>query len=171
MTAIQPYGVRIGWADLPVQVRERVEAMLGSRVVQARSQRGGFSPGTADRVVTAAGRRAFVKAVGAGLNENSPALLRREAGALQDMPESVAAPRLLAVHEDIDWVVLVLEDVEGRHPATPWVDQEVRAAISALAALSDNPAPHDWPRLDEELAGESTAWGRLLTSPPTNLDP
>ena len=55
--------MRIGWADLPERVRDEVQAIIGGEVVSAVSQSGGFSPGTADRVVTTNGRRAFVKAV------------------------------------------------------------------------------------------------------------
>ena len=53
-------GVRVLWADLPLRVQAAVEEILGSPVVQAVSQPGGFSPGCADRIVTADGRRAFV---------------------------------------------------------------------------------------------------------------
>ena len=67
-------GVRVAWADLPARVRDVVEEILGAPVVEAVSQPGGFSPGSADRVRTADGRRAFVKAV-AGVGE--PALARR----------------------------------------------------------------------------------------------
>ena len=56
-------GVRVAWADLPAPVRDVVADILGSPVLAAVSQPGGFSPGSADRVCTADGRRAFVKAV------------------------------------------------------------------------------------------------------------
>jgi hypothetical protein len=56
-------GVRIGWAELTHEVRSAVEAIMGGTVVEAVSQVGGFPPETADRVRTADGRRAFVKAV------------------------------------------------------------------------------------------------------------
>jgi hypothetical protein len=46
-------GVRIGWADLPLDVRGAVEAIVGDTVVEAVSQTGGFSPGTADPTATA----------------------------------------------------------------------------------------------------------------------
>lgn len=70
---------RIGWARLPLHVRAGVEGILGGSVVSAVSQPGGFSPGSADRVVLASGRRAFVKAVSADVNATSAALHRREA--------------------------------------------------------------------------------------------
>ncbi|MGH3427861.1 MAG: hypothetical protein ACRDQZ_09895 [Mycobacteriales bacterium] len=72
-------GVRIGWAELPHEVRSDVEVIVGGVVVEAVSQVGGFSPGTADRVRTADGRRAFVKAVSPAQNERSPELHRHEA--------------------------------------------------------------------------------------------
>ena len=39
-------GQRIGWDAVPPHVRAEVERILGSPVVEARSQVGGFSPGT-----------------------------------------------------------------------------------------------------------------------------
>ena len=53
-------GVRISWMQIPVRVRAGIEAIIGGgAVITAVSQSGGFSPGTADRVVTADGRRAL----------------------------------------------------------------------------------------------------------------
>ena len=76
-------GVRIQWADLPASLRASVEDALGSPVVSADSQPGGFSPGSADRVVLADGRRAFVKAVGTPIHPDSPVVNRREVYALE----------------------------------------------------------------------------------------
>src|SRR4051795_12752419 len=107
-------GVRVAWADLPRVVRSAVEEILGSPVVEAVSQAGGFSPGSADRVVTADGRRAFVKAVGASINPDSPGLHRREIQVGAALPASPAVPKLLGgwegrAEEDGDeWVALVL---------------------------------------------------------------
>jgi hypothetical protein len=73
-------GVRISWMQIPARVRAGIEAIIGGgAVVSAVSQSRGFSPGTADRVVTADGRRAFVKAVSSTQNEQSPSLHRAEA--------------------------------------------------------------------------------------------
>ncbi|QIG42708.1 hypothetical protein G5V58_07850 [Nocardioides anomalus] len=60
-----------------------VGAELGAPVVSVAEQAGGTSPGCATRVVTAEGRRAFVKAVGADLNPHTPTLFRREVDALR----------------------------------------------------------------------------------------
>src|SRR5690349_10831175 len=127
-------GVRIRWSDLPSSVRHAVEEILGGPVVEAVPQAGGFSPGTADRVRTADGRRAFVKAVSAALNKDSPGLHRQEARVTAALPTSAPTPRLLGMHDDGDWVALVLNDVEGRHP--DWRDPaDVKAARDALGDL------------------------------------
>ena len=66
-------GVRITWTQIPTHVRAGIEAIIGGgAVVTAVSQSGGFSPGTADRVVTADGHRAFVKAVSTIHNDQTP---------------------------------------------------------------------------------------------------
>ncbi|WP_149814702.1 hypothetical protein [Serinicoccus marinus] len=81
------FGVRLGWADLPERVHDWAEQVLGARVVRAESQPTGFSPGSADRVETADGRRAFVKAVSSEQNPDSPGLHRREVAVLRSLSQ------------------------------------------------------------------------------------
>lgn len=57
------YTERIAWHQLPGQLRARIESLLGARGVRAHSQASGFSPGSADRLLTADGQRVFAKAV------------------------------------------------------------------------------------------------------------
>ncbi|MFI7541451.1 aminoglycoside phosphotransferase family protein [Actinoplanes sp. NPDC049599] len=168
------YGVRIGWADLPEQLRAPIEAVIGAPVVSAVSQAGGFSPGTADRVVTRDGRRAFVKAVSATLNTRSVELARAEAYVTARMPADAPVPRLLGSLDDGEWVVLIHEDVEGRHPRTPWVPDEIDATVRALQELAAavTPAPVTGvPRAAEHLAPHFGGWARLAADPPADLDP
>jgi aminoglycoside phosphotransferase (APT) family kinase protein len=165
-------GVRIGWDDLPGSVRQAVEEIIGGTVVEAVSQAGGFSPGTADRVRTAAGRRAFVKAVSTAQNEDSPRMHRQEARITAALPPSAPAPTLLGVHDDGDWIALVLTDVEGRHP--DWHNPaDVTAARSALADLARalTPCPIDVPDLSVTLEPDFTGWHRLRDDPPKTIDP
>ncbi|MFG2100692.1 phosphotransferase [Micromonospora echinaurantiaca] len=165
---------RIGWADLPDHVRAEVERILGDRVVQAVSQPGGFSPGTADRVRTAAGRRAFVKAVSPAQNDVSPRLHRTEARNTAALPGHAPTPRLLGHYDDGHWVALVLTDVDGRHPVTPWRADELTVVLAALetmaTALTPNPVPHA-PTAAEHLAYDFTGWHRIAADPPPVLDP
>jgi aminoglycoside phosphotransferase (APT) family kinase protein len=167
-------GTKIRWEDLPGSVRAGIEELLGSTVVSASPQIGGFSPGTADRVVTADGSRAFVKAVSSQQNEQTPELHRREAEVLRQLPHDLPVPRFLGFYDDGDWVALVLEDVEGRHPMTPWVADELHATLQALAALAARltPSPvHGLPSAKEALASEFAGWSRLAADPPGDLDP
>lgn len=90
---------------------------------------------------------------------------------LREMPPGLGVPRLIASLDDGHWVALIVEDVEGRHPRTPWVDEEVRATRQALADLQRHSAPDRWPRLEEELVGEFGAWARIAQARPTDLDP
>ncbi|KAA2261652.1 phosphotransferase [Solihabitans fulvus] len=167
-------GVRIGWADLPRRVRDAVETIVGGVVVEAVSQAGGFSPGSADRVRTDDGRRAFVKAVSTAQNERSPRLHRAEARVTAALPAGVPAPRLLGCHDDGDWVALVLQDIEGRHPATPWVADELDRILAALARLAVAATPAQLPGLPsaaESLAKDFAGWHRIAADPPANLHP
>jgi aminoglycoside phosphotransferase (APT) family kinase protein len=167
-------GVRIGWRDLPAHVRAACEAVLGAPVGSAASQPGGFSPGTADRVVTADGRRAFVKAISPAQNEFAPALHRREAAISAALPAGAPVPRLLGSFDDGEWVALVLEDVDGRHPQTPWAPAELTAVLRAVAdlaaALTPCPLP-DLPTSAERLANDFAGWRRLSADPSADLDP
>jgi aminoglycoside phosphotransferase (APT) family kinase protein len=167
-------GVRIGWPDLPLEVRAAVESLLGAPVVEARSQPGGFSPGTADRVITADGTRAFVKAVSPDQNEQTPAMHRREAVVTAALPPTAPVPRLLGCYDDGHWVVLVLTDVEGRHPRIPWTDDELRLVIQALEQLARTTTPvaaGDLTSLSESLVEDFGGWARLRDDPPTGLNP
>lgn len=116
VTAPRAAGVRLGWAQVPARVRTWVEDTLGSPVVGAADQVGGMSPGCATRLTCADGTRAFVKAVGHELNPDTPGMFRREVGVLTHLGAHELWARLLASHDDGEWVALLVEDVEGRHP-------------------------------------------------------
>jgi len=162
-------GVRIGWADLPERVKRAVTDIVGGDVVEAVSQPGGFSPGTADRIRTADGRRAFVKAVSQAQNEHSPSLHRQEARITAALPPDAPTPTLLGAYDDGDWVALVLTDVDGRHPATPWRPDElahVRTALDDLArTLTPSPIEHV-PTARDHLEEDFAGWHRLRADPP-----
>ncbi len=109
-------GVHCPYAAIPTRVQAWVEAKLGDRVVTADGQVGGMSPGCATRLRTADGQAAFVKAVGAELNPDTPGLFRREVEVLTCLPAVDHRPRVIATYDDGDWVALLLEDVDGRYP-------------------------------------------------------
>ncbi|WP_269938712.1 phosphotransferase [Arthrobacter sp. HY1533] len=164
---------RIGWAQLPPHVRAGVEDILGDTVVSAVSQPGGFSPGSADRVVLASGRRAFVKAVSADVNATSATLHRREAGISAALPPDTPAPAFLGTYDDGTWVALALADVAGRHPQEPWAENELRCVLDTLAQVAQRPVPEGLglPRNEDELSGEFLGWDKLAEQPMDGIDP
>jgi hypothetical protein len=47
------------------------------------------------------------------------------------------APRLRATAEHGSWFALILDDIDGRHPALPWEDGQVSQVLDALDRLAD----------------------------------
>ena len=170
---------RIPWSDLPAHIRAEVEGRLGTTVVAANTQPGGFSPGVAARLQLADGGRAFVKAVSPLPNAVAPSIYRREARIVAAIPASSPVPRLLFVLDgDPDgWVLLAFEDVEGRHPELPWRDDELEIVLEAMASLASDLSPSP---LRPPLVGDASAafgraghlsWASLAAAPAPPLDP
>lgn len=128
-------GTRIGWEDIPVEVRAAVEAVLGASVVRADNQPGGFSPGLAARCRLSDGRPIFLKAVSPAQNPHSCRIHRREAEVAAKLPDRVRHAPLRYVHDDGEWVVLAFDEVDGRQPTEPWTLEELDRVIPAVRAL------------------------------------
>lgn len=159
---------------MPASVRDAIENHLGSAVVAAVNQVGGFSPGTAARVRCADGRRAFVKCVGRQLNPDSPALHRAEVGVAAALPPSVPTPRLRFSYDDGDWVALVFDEALGQLPPLPWSATAAGSVLDAIEGLSASLTPSPLvqvPLAVDQLRTDLTAWKRLATAPPVDLDP
>lgn len=167
-------GTRLAYLDLPERLRRVIDDALGSPVRSAVTAVGGFSPGVAARVRCADGSRAFVKAVSAAQNPDTPRLLRMEAAIAADLPETVPAPRLRFDYDNGDWVVLAFDDVEGSTPPMPWTLDDAHAVLATVAqmlrTLSPSPLPHAPTALDH-LRGDLLSWTRLAADPPPDLDP
>ncbi|MDQ6709585.1 MAG: phosphotransferase [Candidatus Dormibacteraeota bacterium] len=157
---------------MPAAVREAVERRLGSDVVEASTQSGGFSPGVAARLRLRDGRRVFVKAVSSDPNPNSPGMHRREARIAAALPATVPTPRFLFLHDDGEWVALAFEDVDGRMPVTPWQAQELELVLSAVTrmATSLTPSPISLATIAEVDDDDFRGWRRLLTAAATGVD-
>lgn len=163
MTAPRAVGVRIGYAAVPATVRAWVDETLGSPVVATAEQVGGMSPGCATRVTCADGTRAFVKAVGAELNPDTPVLFRREVAVLGHLGAHELWARLLASYDDGAWVALLVEDVEGRHPDFSQ-DAELEAVLAATDRLTAVLQARDVPpTLDlVDVTGAFRKWASTL---------
>ncbi|MEQ4723957.1 aminoglycoside phosphotransferase family protein [Nonomuraea sp. B19D2] len=138
-------GRRIPWADVPAQVRSSIEELLGSKVISAGSQPGGFSEGVAARLRLAGGGGAFVKAVSSLVTPGVAQFHRREIEITRRLPAGVPVPRLLDAYDDGTWVALVFEDIDGRLPAQPWRRAEFDRVLAAASDLAQalTPSPID----------------------------
>jgi len=151
------HGVRLDWQAVPGRVRVAVEQWAGCGVADVASQPTGFSPGVAARVLLADGRRVFVKAIGPVPNRDSPSMHRREARIVAAVPANAPVPRLLWTYDEGDggWVVLVFEDIDGRHPVQPWDRGELERVVDALAAMAAALTPSPLPIATVPSAGDA----------------
>lgn len=166
-------GVRVPWQDVHAGVRAAVEEFLGGRVAEVVTQDGGFSPAAAVRLRTEGGRRAFVKTVSPEPNPEAVRIYRAEAAISAALPAAVPAPRLLTSFELDGWVTLVFEDIEGRHPVTPWRPDELDLVLAAVRRMGAEltPSPIDAPSVAERLGDSFRGWRRLLGEDTSGLDP
>lgn len=151
---------RIDWAQLPSEIQERVERSVGADVCHAQTQSGGFSAGLASRLSFANGQRLFVKAVPAS-SEGTYELYMREAEVLRTIPRDLPAAHLIDAFTLGEWAVLVIEDVEGRHPERSATSPDTTQVLDAIAALTAQPTDAPLPSLADELAGDALSWSRL----------
>ena len=103
--------VRLEWPHLPPWLRKEIESRLGSPVVEALSQDGGFTPGFASVLVCEDGSRAFVKAA-------STIAQRAFAGAYRDEVCVVVTLPPGTAHDD---AVKSVRAVTGAHGLTAQV--------------------------------------------------
>ncbi|MFC5186467.1 phosphotransferase family protein [Actinomadura harenae] len=163
---------RLGWADLPAQVRDAVTEALGTRITQARGCTGGFSPGLASRLDLDDGRTVFAKAISVGRDPHAPGLYRREVQAMRQLPGAAPAPRLLWSLDDGDWVVLVLDWIPGAMPVQPWQPADLELVVRTLAEMTEilTPAPPGALPIAVDLADNYSSWRRLAAAPDTGVD-
>ena len=159
-------GHRLQWDEVSADRRARLASVLGSEVRHAAGQRGGYGPGLAARCELADGRRVFLKGVAADQNPHTPAMVRREAVVVADLPRGTPAPALLHVVDEGDWVALVFEEVPGVHPVLPWVEEELRAVLLATLALGALEPPSSLPTLGAHYGQVFRGWRTLAGAGP-----
>jgi hypothetical protein len=159
---------RLEWTDLPADVRSSIEQRLGSKVRTAVSQPQGFSPAMASRLVLADGRRCFAKAIGPDDLSGAPGgqdIYRREAAIAARLPAAAPAPRLLESWETDRWLVLLFEDVDGRHPSLPWEHREFSNVLDAISTMSNALTPSPVSAPPAEIPGGVSYWALLAAHP------
>jgi hypothetical protein len=144
--------IRLAWDQLPAPLRDGLDTRLGG-ITAARTQTGGFTPGLAVRLQLTDGSRLFAKGIPA-----SHVLAWKysdEAAACRQLPPAAPAPRLRWDGQIAGWIVLIFDDIDGRHPAlapgSPDISRVV-AMTAGLAALltpcpvaAAPPPPANWP--------------------------
>jgi ribosomal protein S20 len=78
---------------------------------------------------------------------------------------------LIGAYDDAGWVALLLEEVDGHPPASPWRPDELAAALRALDRLADVAAPAGVPPATEVLGEDFCGWRLLAADPPADLAP
>jgi hypothetical protein len=175
MTSPPAQGVRVAYNDTPGAFRAWVDDALGSPVVAAVTQPGGFSPGVAARLVCADGSRAFCKAVSASVNDFAVTAHRQEQRITAALPAEAPVPRLLAPYDDGTWVALLLQDIDGHLPALPWQPADLARVTAAIDELGDllTPSPlSDVPPVGTPEDRDFWGWRELAASDyPIGLPP
>nr|WP_297424583.1 phosphotransferase [uncultured Actinotalea sp.] len=154
-------GSRLGWGDLPRDLRARIQQLAGAEVVSETTATNGFSPGFASTLELGDGTSVFVKAVAPDLNPVSPTLARAEIHVNRLLPAEACAPPLRFADDDGTWVLLGFAVVDGATPRVPWDPDELDLALATVARLAHVPAPRGL-RDVRELTGDLfTGWRRL----------
>jgi hypothetical protein len=157
---------RIGWADVPDEIQRAIAGVLGSEIVGVAPVTGGFSPCLAATLQLASGGKAFVKAVSAAQNPDSPDFVRHELAAVAALPADLDAPHLIGSLDDGEWVVVVFEHVDGRLPREPWAPAELDRALGTLARVNASPASLELATAADKLTDLFDGW-RLLVAADT----
>jgi aminoglycoside phosphotransferase (APT) family kinase protein len=157
---------RLQWPDLPEALREQITGVLGSAVVEAVGQRGGYGPSLAARCALADGRRVFIKAVSPAQNPDTPGMMRREARIAACLPVNAPAPALLHTLDDGEWIALVFEEVAGRLPQAPWIPDELDRVIDATRQLGALAPRAPLPTVAEQYDAMFNGWRLLAVEGP-----
>lgn len=158
MTAGEPKATnRLRWEGLPLPLRAEIVERSGSPVREARASSTGFSAGFAGVLDLLDGRRIFVKAGDGATNAETAALHRREARNGRWLPTGLA-PRPLWSFEWETWVVLGMEAIDGRHPGSPWSEEDLSRVLQAQAELSRVLAPPEAEPVGSVVADMLNGW-------------
>jgi Phosphotransferase enzyme family len=115
------------------EVTERIEALLGDRVVEFVPTVGGYTPAARWRVRTRGGDRAFVKLARNGYTARA---LRGEHAVLAGL-DADFAPQLIGFEDDAVQPLLAIEDLGDARWPPPWDDAlalQVREALARMHA-------------------------------------
>lgn len=167
--------VRPAWETLPEPIRHAVAEQLPAPIVSVANQGGGFTPGIAAQLRLADGTAVFVKAVPTA--HPLADTYRHEGHTAARLPLATPAPRLRWTATTGAWVVLVFDNVDGRHPDLTPGSADIGLIVNAVAAMSEalTPCPilnvepsstargdwlHGWDLISDQIPADLGAWER-----------
>ena len=103
----------------------------------AATQSAGFTPGLACRLTLADSTLLFLKGAHGATLPWVVDSYRTEAASVASLPAAVRAPALRWTAEVDGWFLAAYEDVDGRHPARPWMPSELDLVLGALTRVAD----------------------------------
>ncbi|MGW3353294.1 phosphotransferase family protein [Nonomuraea rubra] len=144
-------------------------------IASVANQGGGFTPGIAAQLRLADGTAVFVKAVPTA--HPLAEVYRHEGHTAGRLPLATPAPRLRWTGTTAAWVVLVFDNVDGRHPDLTPGSADIGQVVNAVAAMSDilTPCPildvepsstargdwlHGWDLITHDVPGDLSEWER-----------
>jgi hypothetical protein len=140
-------------------LRQRIERLLGARIVEAERVLRGYTPAQRWLVRLEDRRSAFVKAA---VNELTADWLRRE-HAIYTAVEADFLPTLLGWDDDEERPVLVLEYLAAGHWPPPWRSGDVANVLATLERVHAHEPPPAVPPLAEDLTADG--WRRIAANP------
>lgn len=166
--------LRPGWRDLPPPLKERINHLLGARVIAASNPGdSGILPGAQFQVQTTRGN-AFVKAL--GTDQPGPLnFLRQEIALSPLLPEAAPHPELLwSIDEELPnlgtWVAIGYAMRGGVRPVDlSWPEEDVAALVGVVRSIGEIEAPDDPMFLPEEKVFPADSWEVLADQMPAGL--
>lgn len=152
------------WEDLPDEVRAKVQARLGSPVVEVSYPEGGFTPGLAVRLTCADRGQVFLKAADLALPMASH--YRAEAVVGEHLPCAIA-PRLWWSLESHGWIINAFEAVLGGEPDLRPGSADLPGVLDVVGSLGREltPCPAPVGEAGETLSLLAGHWERLAAAP------
>ncbi|WP_329460252.1 phosphotransferase family protein [Streptomyces sp. NBC_01497] len=163
---------RLLWQDLPPAVRREIASRGGAPVLRAVSQEGGFTSGLAARLLLADGRRVFVK--GIPVEHPLAGMYEEEAMVAAAVPTGFSSPALLWSGRSEGWILLLFDDVDGRHPSLAPGSADLPAVLDTVALMEKalSPCAYAGARpVAEALTRVSSCWRTLAADRPRDLSP
>jgi hypothetical protein len=156
------------WQHVPIAVRRRTEAVLGTRVTRALRSWGGYSPSATFRLALADGRTVFLKAT-YPLDPDSPVHwnLDQEERVYQELGRWLHpwAPAYYGGFQEAGWHVVLLEDL-GPGTVPPWTAATARAAMRSYGDFHHASFGDRFPRwLRRRRLAFGANWPRLQSAP------